>query len=405
MTQVCSNTVSIPQRDGLRHTIVRQFTPNWFAATMGTGMLALDLNQLPGGGAFAHQVATGLWVLNIGLFTLFAGLYALHWVLFPHEAKRVFGHSVMSMFFGTIPMGLSTIINGFMAFGLPIMGQVAVPIATSLWWVDVVLSVIIGIGVPFLMMTRQDHVMEKMTAVWLLPVSAAEVAAASGAQIIPHLANPQSAMHMEIISYALWAFSVPVALSIVVILLLRLVLHRLPSSDLAPSSWLVLGPISTGALGLLLLGADAHRALAPLHIAGLGAVAHGVGLLGGVILWGYGVWWLAFAVLATLCYVRGGSTCSVGGGMAFNLGWWGFTFPLGVYTAATYALAAQTNFEFFRTAAIIMTLSLATFWAIVAARTVRGAFNQSLFVSPCLLHGAIPNDALLADEVLASDMV
>ena len=28
--------------------VVRQFTPNWFAATMGTGVLALALALLPG---------------------------------------------------------------------------------------------------------------------------------------------------------------------------------------------------------------------------------------------------------------------------------------------------------------------------------------------------------------------
>ena len=28
--------------------VIRQFTPNWFAATMGTGILALALPQIPG---------------------------------------------------------------------------------------------------------------------------------------------------------------------------------------------------------------------------------------------------------------------------------------------------------------------------------------------------------------------
>ena len=28
--------------------MIRQFTPNWFAATMGTGILALALPQVPG---------------------------------------------------------------------------------------------------------------------------------------------------------------------------------------------------------------------------------------------------------------------------------------------------------------------------------------------------------------------
>ncbi len=33
--------------------------------------------------------------------------------------------------------------------------------------------------------------------------------------------------------------------------------------------------------------------------------------------------------------------------MPFNLGWWGFSFPLGIYSLATLALAHVTYFVFF----------------------------------------------------------
>ncbi|RYY16313.1 MAG: hypothetical protein EON55_04640, partial [Alphaproteobacteria bacterium] len=110
---------------------------------------------------------------------------------------------------------------------------------------------------PFLMFTQQEHSIEKMTAVWLIPVVAAEVTAASAGLLVPHLVDPAAAFRMLILGYALWAFSVPLAMSILVILVLRLVLHKLPHRDMAASGWLSLGPLGTGALGLLLLGAAA----------------------------------------------------------------------------------------------------------------------------------------------------
>lgn len=76
--------------------IVRQFTPNWFAASMGTGVLALALAQIPP----LKPAGQTLWLLNIGLFSVFTGLYAARWTLFPREARRIFDHPVMSMFFG-----------------------------------------------------------------------------------------------------------------------------------------------------------------------------------------------------------------------------------------------------------------------------------------------------------------
>jgi tellurite resistance protein TehA-like permease len=95
--------------------IIRPFTPNWFAVTMGTGILALALNQVPLAIPGLHVIAESLWALNIALFLLFSGLYAARWMLFPSEAKRIFGHSAVSMLFGTIPMGLATINSGFVS--------------------------------------------------------------------------------------------------------------------------------------------------------------------------------------------------------------------------------------------------------------------------------------------------
>ena len=370
---------------GLRE-IIRQFTPNWFTATMGTGILALCLNQWPLPVPGLHDVAMVLWLFNICLFTAFTLLYAARWVMFFDGARRIFDHSVMSMFFGAIPMGLATIINGFLAFGIPLIGRnLAVGIATPLWWIDMAMSLACGLGVPFLMFTRHDHAMERMTAVWLLPIVAAEVAAASGAQLIPYLSDPHTVLTVMMLCYALWAFSVPLALSVLVILFLRLVLHKLPPKDMAASGCLALGPIGTGAMTLLLLGADAPHLAASVGLPMLGPVAQGIGLIGGVALWGYGVWWFALAVLTTIRYLQGD-------GLPFNLGWWGFTFPLGVYTAATMAIAHQTGLTLFTVIGGALILLLAGLWLTVAFRTAMGMIRGTLFVSPCLVRGSIPAD-------------
>jgi C4-dicarboxylate transporter/malic acid transport protein len=362
---------------------IRQFTPNWFTATMGTGIVALAVNQFPLPIPGLHAIGQTLWLTNILLFTLFSALYAMRWIFFFDQARRIFGHAVMSMFFGAIPMGLATIINGFLVFGIPLWGQAAVEIAHALWWIDAALALLCGMTIPFLMMTRQDHSVEKMTAVWLLPVVAAEVSAASGGLLAPHLADAD-AFRIVILSYAMWAFSVPIALSILVILVLRLIVHKLPPRDMAASGWLALGPIGTGALGLLLLGAAAPHAFAAAGLPEIGQAAAGIGVIGGTILWGYGLWWLALAVLMTARYLREG--------MPFNLGWWGFIFPLGVYSVGTLALARATHLDFLFAIGGGLVACVSGFWIVVAARTLHGAWRGVLFVSPCLIKGSIPAD-------------
>lgn len=370
--------------DGLRplsrvehpREIIRQFAPNWFAATMGTGILALVLPQVPAIGPSLCGVGQALWMANIALFAVFSMLYAARWTLFPHEARQVFGHSVVSMFFGTIPMGLATIINGFVVFGLPLFGDRAIAIAAALWLADAAMSLACGVAIPYLMFTRQEHSIDQMSAVWLLPVVAAEVAAASGGILAPHLASASTQFAVLSASYALWAYSVPVAFGILSILVLRMALHKLPHSSMAASSWLALGPIGTGALGLLVLGGDAPAVFAAHGLASVGAVAQGVGVIGALALWGFGLWWMLLAVMITVRYFREG--------VPFNLGWWGYTFPLGVYTAATLKLGATLDLAFFAVVGALLAAALAAAWAVVAALTIEGGWNGCLFVCPCV---------------------
>ncbi|ROM62626.1 C4-dicarboxylate ABC transporter [Pseudomonas brassicacearum] len=355
---------------------IRQFTPNWFAVVMGTGVLALALAQSPGNVPGLRLLGEAVWLFNILLFVVFAGLYTARWLLFFDEARRIFGHSTVSMFFGTIPMGLATIINGFLVFGLPRWGSGVVPLAEALWWIDVAMSLACGVLIPFLMFTRQEHRIDQMTAVWLLPVVAAEVAAASGGLLAPHLADAHAQLVMLVTSYVLWAFSLPVAFSILTILLLRMALHKLPHENMAASSWLALGPIGTGALGMLLLGGDAPLIFTANGLPGVGEIAAGLGLVAGITLWGFGFWWMLMALLITARYLRAG--------IPFNLGWWGFTFPLGVYALTTLKLADLLNLDFFSVLGGVLVALLVVMWLIVGRRTLAGAWHGELFVSPCI---------------------
>ncbi len=361
---------------------IRRFTPNWFTITMGTGVVALALNQIPVDIPGRVPLAHALWLANIVLFMVFAVMYAARWVLYRHEARRIFDHPVMCMFFGAVPMALATLINGFLVFGTSHWGDLAVGIASVLWWLDVALSLGCAWLVPYLMFTRQQHDLPAMTAVWLLPLVAAEVAAASGALLVGHLPPGAQATRILVLSYALWGISVLPALGVLVILFLRMTLHKLPRREMAATSWLSLGPIGTGALALILLGEQAARLFVGSPLASLGVTAQGLGIVGGLALWGYGLWWLGLALLVTRRYFREE--------VPFNMGWWAFTFPLGVYSLSTLALGRALNSALFEMAGCALVLLLIAFWLLVVSRTLHGAFHGHLFVSPCL--DGLPND-------------
>lgn len=354
---------------------IRLFTPNWFAVNMGTGIVALVLGQfdsLP----LLHGAGFGLWAGNAVIFALFALLFAARWLWYFEGARRMLHHPVMSMSVGCIPMALATVANGFLVFGIDAFGPVAIGIAQVLWGLEIALAVGCGLGIPLLMMTQHDHRAEDMTAVWLLPIVAAEVTAITGALLLPHLpVDEQPAVMLA--CFLLWSFSVPLALGLVAMLFIRMILHKLPQASMAASCWLALGPIATGALGMLLLSQAAPAALIGTNLAPFADVMAGACLLLSILLWGYGVWWMGLATLITARYFTDH--------VPFNLGWWAYVFPLGVQALTTFRLARLWDSFALGALGIALITALVLIWTIVASRTMAGAWRGTLFAAPRLV--------------------
>ena len=225
------------------------------------------------------------------------------------------------------------------------------------------------------MFTRQEHSMEKLTAVWLLPIVASEVAAASGGLLAPHLAAPEAFLVL-ILSYVLWACSVPLAMSVLVLLFLRLALHKLPERDMGVSAWLALGPIGTGALGLVVLGAAAPAIFA----------ANGLAVRRRSRLWPrrdrrpdpMGLWRL----VAEPRDPQDGALFARG--PAVQSGLVGLHVPARGLRPRHVCARARHGARLFSFAGEGLAVCLAIFWVVVAGRTVQGAWSTTLFVAPCL---------------------
>ncbi len=336
---------------------------------MGTGILALMLAELSHTVPAAHAFAITLWFLNIALFFVFALLFCARATIFAKSMADVFLDPAQSMFTGAIPMGLATIVNGFVVFGPAVFGAASLHVAEWLWTVDALLAILSGTVIPYLMFNAQEHSLENMSALWLLPIVPAEVSAASAGLLVPHVAHAYQ-QALLIAGTLLWAFSVPLALAILAILFLRLALHKIPRKELGVSGWLTLGPLATGSLALVLLGENVKYAVAGTPLATISGGVEAFGIIAGLMLWSYGAWWWIVGIAITLHHVRRR--------LPFNMGWWAFTFPLGVYTASTYALAAVLSSQIFQTLAIVFTLLLAVLWSLVTVRTILNTFGGAL---------------------------
>jgi C4-dicarboxylate transporter/malic acid transport protein len=354
---------------------IKHFTPNWFSVNMGTGITALCLANFPGHPSLLHSLGFALWAGDIVLFILFLFLWISSIGLCPKLHHRILQHSVSPLFLGCPPMALATIVNGFLVFGIPVFGEIAAIIAQFLWWIDVLFALAVVIVVPYYMFSSHSHQLENMTAIWLLPFVACEVAAASGGLLLPHIPS-QEGLIILVVSYFLWGISLPLAFSVLVIYFQRLAIHKLPSAEVAATVWLPLGPIGTGALALLTLGEGATNILMrtgsnldPLWTSFL-SVLSSVGLMIALMILGFATWWASIALFMTIRYLREG--------LSFNLSFWSFTFPLGVYTAAILNLAALTHWGILARYGAVLTIALSLIWGFVFYRTLPGLYSGKL---------------------------
>lgn len=219
-----------------------------------------------------------------------------------------------------------------------------------------------------------------MTAAWLLPIVAPIVAAATGGIVAEVIPDPQKQLITIIISYILWGTGVPMAMVVLVIYFLRLTTVSMPPREVVVSTFLPLGPLGQGSFAVMQLGKVAHQVFTKtntLPVVG-GQVAGELMYVGGfylaMIMWGFGLCWLVLA-LATIYKTSR---------FPFNMGWWGFTFPLGVYTVSTTTLGSELPSAFFRVLGTIFSVSVTLLWIVVAVGTLKRAYSGQIFVAPCL---------------------
>ena len=371
-------TVVIPKSKVLKSIL--NFTPSWFSVTMGTGIMSILLHTSPHKFSGEAVIGTVLYFVNVFLFISFSLVTLIRYIIFPWAFMRMISHSSQSLFLGTIPMGLATIVNATVIIVVPKYGHWAVNLCWTLWWIDVTLTVLSVFGIPLVMFKVHTLTLDNMTGAWLLPVVPAVVCAASGGLVATVLAYEQARLTI-IISYALWGIGMTLSLIVMTLYFHRLAIHKLPNAEVIVSAFLPLGPCGQGAYGIMQI-AKAGRAvfngknLAEINNAG--DIILVVSVIIGLMIWGLGVWWMVHGCMCVLLR-------ALSSNLKLNMGFWGFIFPLGVFVAGTISLGENLPSSFLSYLSVVLLAVLTLLYAAVAIGTVRGAYNKTLLVAPCML--------------------
>ena len=118
---------------------------------MSTGILSILLNKLPYNGNWLRIISVIFFVLNLVLFLLFFILSCLRYIWYPHLWSKVVLHPHQSLFLGTFPVGLATLINMSVLVCVPSWGNGMAIFTWVLWWIDAVLATTICFHMTFVM--------------------------------------------------------------------------------------------------------------------------------------------------------------------------------------------------------------------------------------------------------------
>ncbi|KAG9020675.1 Plasma membrane sulfite pump involved in sulfite metabolism, partial [Tulasnella sp. JGI-2019a] len=180
---------------------IKHFSPSWFSVTMGTGIPCTLILNLPYPEA-VHRLripATMFLVLDTILFAAFTITIATRYIRFPEIWRLTWTHESHSLYIGTIPMSLFTLISGWIgvsqAYG---WGDSWLWAMSVCWWLSCLVSIAIAFTVPFLAFTTHRNLPETMTAALLLPVVPNITAAAIGGVLASHFVDisPSYCMHI-----------------------------------------------------------------------------------------------------------------------------------------------------------------------------------------------------------------
>jgi C4-dicarboxylate transporter/malic acid transport protein len=338
------------------------FHPGWFGAVMGTAVVGIIAAKNPGG---FSDLATTMKDLSIGAVALAALIavlvgvtYLMRWSLHPREAWADMRDPVVGPLHATFPGGILVLAVGIASVGGQVLPVSSVPtVVEVLDAIGVPLALAVGLVFAYLLFTLDLADRRLVNGGWFIPPVVTIIVPVVLVPLLGQVQRPAARL-LLFTGYAFYGIGFVLFLLVLGMLHDRLVTRELPPSGMAPSLWIVLGPTGVGAAALVELAHGTVSVLGP-----KAGPLELVSLVGATAIWGFGAWWLLVASSLIGRYMKHG-------GIAYGVGWWGFTFPLGALTLATTSLGSGWSVPVIGDLALALLVALVVVWLVVAAATL-----------------------------------
>ncbi|KAJ7106495.1 voltage-dependent anion channel [Mycena crocata] len=357
-------------------TCIRHFTWAWHTIVMGTGSVAALVSRFHfGQGSEAIKTITLLlFFLNLCFFVSICAATIARYYMFPELWPAMLRHPTQSLFIGAFAMGAATLINIALTAHqtYSFAGPGFLYTLWALWWLDSAVSLLTAVGMIYVMMTKQQHSLGQMSALWLLPVVPLIVASSTGGLLAAAL--PKYASLTTAVSFIMLLMGLSLALMIITVYLMRLAIHGPLAPNLILSSFIIVGPLGQGGFSMLvnsrnLAGLQLSPFLSPV-------VIQSVCFCAAWAMWSMGLIWLCIAFCSIYSVIRRQS-------VPFAVVYWGTIFPNGVFALLTVELGTVLESRVLIYLGAIFSILVWMLWIFVFVKTIPAVWNTTVFNSPC----------------------
>lgn len=334
--------------------LARSFAPGWFAAVMGTGVLAMSTHGLAKTWPWLALPAEILHWFNSLLFLLLSLPWLTRWVRFRDAAMQTLRHPIQANFYPTFSIALLVLAAQWLVF-TPCREP-----ALVFWWLGVGLHFTFSFAVLFYMFRGEHVAVDHVTPANFIPAVGLVVMPLAGAPLLAETSGALREWMLTINLIGLGAGAM-MYLGLLGLTLHRKYLHKPAQGILTPTVWIHLAPIGVIPVSLMnLMEQLPYPAVREFALAVM------------MIFWGFGVWWLVMASLLTL-------SAKAAGQLPFALSWWGFTFPLGAFVGESLRLYKHLGWSPIWDIGVLAWLLLVGFWSVTLWRTLRGVISGAIF--------------------------
>lgn len=295
--------------------------PGYFALTMATGIVSISAH-FEGLEALSRLLFWANVVFTVVLWVLTLARFALHRASLVADLTS---HSRSVLFLTTVA-GTCVLGNQF-ALLTPFSG-----VARALWFFGLALWALL-IFTFFAVVTLREpkpSLAEGIHGAWLLVVVSTESIAVLGALVAPTLEAKSLAFLVSLCAYFVGAMLYVVFIALI---LYRWMFFPWTPDALTPSYWINMGAlaITTLAGSRLILAARSWPFLAEISPFLKGFT---------LFFWASGAWWIPLLVIVGIWRHLVQRVP-----LTYHPQYWSLVFPLGMFTASTYALAQATGLE------------------------------------------------------------